>query len=444
MSKAWPKVRLAAVLSRVKNEVTVKDEQIYSRLTIRMNGKGIVLRDRVNGHEIGTKKQFLARVGQLVLSKIDARNGAFGLLAPECNNAIITGNFWAFDFNKEKLVPSYFDYLTKTPLFVDFCIRASEGTTNRRYLQEGLFLAQEIFLPPLAEQERIVARIKNLINQINEAKALSQESRNGTTALFPRLLSEMLLGASEIANVTVKKSATALLHENAKRYAASMSKNNNAHPGQPVILPEGPSPLPKNWAWTTLGSILSVLVDCVNDTPKFAQENTGLLGLKSTNIRPYKLDLSRKWFVTPNDFSSWNRRETPRPGDIILTREAPMGLSCKLPEGVQACLTQRLMLLRADDRVVMPDLVLHFLNSSLFLQQVEEQCRGLTTPHIRVQDTPKFVFPLPPLEVQHELVKKLEKLQGEIESLKSVQRDVWEEMEATVPAILDRAFKGEL
>ena len=84
------------------------------------------------------------------LKKIDARNGAFGLLADECDNAIITGNFWAFDADHARLSSAFFDYLTKTPLFVEFSVRASEGTTNRRYLQEGKFLAQEIPLPPLA------------------------------------------------------------------------------------------------------------------------------------------------------------------------------------------------------------------------------------------------------------------------------------------------------
>ena len=115
MRKAWPTVRLGDVLKRVKDDVIVEDEEIYTRLTIRMNGKGIVPRDQVSGREIGTKRQFIARAGQLVLSKIDARNGAFGILLPNCDKAIITGNFWAFDADKDRLFTPFFDYLTKTP-----------------------------------------------------------------------------------------------------------------------------------------------------------------------------------------------------------------------------------------------------------------------------------------------------------------------------------------
>lgn len=152
-----------------------------------MNGKGIVLRDRVLGNTIGTKRQFVARVGQLVLSKIDARNGAFGVLPDKCDNAIITGNFWAYEINSARVSTPFLECLTRTAMFLDFCIRASEGTTNRQYLQEAKFLAQEIPLPPLPKQQRIVARIEQLAGKIEAAQELRKQQEQE--------MSHMLLGA---------------------------------------------------------------------------------------------------------------------------------------------------------------------------------------------------------------------------------------------------------
>jgi type I restriction enzyme, S subunit len=183
MSPEWPRVALGTVLTRRKDEITVQELDTYDRLTIRMNGGGIRLRDRLPGSEIGTKNQFLVRKEQLLLSKIDARNGAFGIVPDECDGAIITGNFWAFDIDHKRLDPRFFDYLTKTRLFIDFCIRGSEGTTNRLYLQEPLFLAQLISLPPLAEQRRIVARIEELAAKIAEARGLRREAVEEAEAL---------------------------------------------------------------------------------------------------------------------------------------------------------------------------------------------------------------------------------------------------------------------
>lgn len=238
--------------------------------------------------------------------------------------------------------------------------------------------------------------------------------------------------------------AAKLLEISAADHAGAVAPHNNAHPSKPVTLDHGPFELPRGWVWTTIGSVLTHLVDCVNDTPNFAESDTGLVGLKSTNVRPYRLDLRRRWFMKQEDFASWNRREEPREGDIVLTREAPMGYACVIPSGVKVCLTQRLMLLRANLRTIDRSWLRHYLNSPLFHGQVEDRCRGLTTPHIRVQDVPKFAFPLAPLEEPRRIVGRLGELQGHLDGLKQLQTDTAAELSSLMPAILDRAFKGEL
>ncbi len=169
--KSWRRLKIGDVLGRVKDDVQVDDLVTYSRITIRMAGKGVALRDRVIGSEIGTKRQFIARTGQFVLSKIDARNGAFGVLPEECDNAIVTGNFWVFDVDHTRLDSRFFNYLSKSPDFVAACVAASDGTTNRRYLQEDAFLQMEVPVPELTEQQAIVRRLDTLadkVRQVNE------------------------------------------------------------------------------------------------------------------------------------------------------------------------------------------------------------------------------------------------------------------------------------
>ncbi len=104
MKQAWPLVRLGDVLLRHKDGLDIEEDEEYTRLTIRMNGQGVGIRDKVCGREIGTKRQFRVKAGQFLLSKIDARNGAFGLVPNDCDNAIVTGNFWAFDISTDRVV----------------------------------------------------------------------------------------------------------------------------------------------------------------------------------------------------------------------------------------------------------------------------------------------------------------------------------------------------
>jgi len=185
MSKnRWPMVPLGELLQRRKEATGIVDDQTYKRVTIRLKGRGIVVRDELPGSEIGTKKQFLIKSGQFLLSKIDAMNGAFGVVDPSCDGAIITGNFWTFDVNQERLVAKYFYYVTRTPSFVDFCVRSSSGTTNRRYLQEPKFLAEQISLPPLEEQQRLVKMIDALVAKIDEAGELVNQCDHVSDSLL--------------------------------------------------------------------------------------------------------------------------------------------------------------------------------------------------------------------------------------------------------------------
>ena len=67
MRQKWPLVRLGDVLLRRKDGLDVEDDKEYTRLTIRMNGQGIDVRDRTYGREIGTKRQFKVKAGQFLL-----------------------------------------------------------------------------------------------------------------------------------------------------------------------------------------------------------------------------------------------------------------------------------------------------------------------------------------------------------------------------------------
>ncbi|BAC93031.1 type I restriction-modification enzyme, specificity subunit [Vibrio vulnificus YJ016] len=186
---------LRDVLIRQKEAITVEDDAEYKRITIKMNGNGVLLRDEVIGDAIGTKRQFLVSSDQFVLSKIDARNGAFGIVPKSCDGAIITGNFWAFDVNSELADVKYLDFMSKTPEFKDFCIVASEGTTNRKYLDENKFLDKRILLPELAEQKKVVAKILKFKNKIELARKIRNEILSDLYVLLNSTFHKLIEGA---------------------------------------------------------------------------------------------------------------------------------------------------------------------------------------------------------------------------------------------------------
>ena len=155
-SKAYPMMRIGEFLKRNKTAVAIEDDKTYKRATIKVRNGGIFLRDEEKGRNIGTKNQFLISKGQFLLSKIDARNGAFGVVPDVLDGGIITGNFWTFDVDYSIVNPHYLTLLTTTQAFVSFCEQASNGTTNRHYLQEPLFLNIKVPVPSLEEQNKLL------------------------------------------------------------------------------------------------------------------------------------------------------------------------------------------------------------------------------------------------------------------------------------------------
>jgi len=167
--------KIGNLLFRNKTAVKIADNISYKRATIKMNAKGILLRDCVVGNKIGTKNQFLIKSNQFLISKIDARNGAFGIVPEILNDGIITGNFWTFDVNIEKINLFYLTLLSGSKPFQDLCQSASVGTTNRNYLQEKLFLDFKIPLPPLATQQELVKIYQDKINDAENKEKQADE-----------------------------------------------------------------------------------------------------------------------------------------------------------------------------------------------------------------------------------------------------------------------------
>lgn len=177
-SNQFELAKIRHFLKRNKTQVSIKDEILYKRPTIKINGQGIFLRDEKQGKDIGTKNQFRIRKGQFLLSKIDARNGAFGVVPKELDNGIITGNFWTFDVDYEKINPYFLTLVTKTKKFQNLSQSASVGTTNRNYLQEEEFLNFQIPLPNLDEQEAIVSAYQSKIEEAQQLETQAQQLEN--------------------------------------------------------------------------------------------------------------------------------------------------------------------------------------------------------------------------------------------------------------------------
>lgn len=191
MKTPWPEMLIGEFLLPVRESITIRDDQGYIQITVSVHGRGVRLRQAVMGTAIKTKNQYVARAGRFIYSRIDARNGAIGIVPKDLDGAVVTGDFPTFDFDRGKVEPYFFEYMTKTASFEETCRIPSRGVTNRKRLKEPEFLAIRVPLPPLPEQRRIVAKIDQIAARVEEAKRLAEQIDKEQTALLLRRIEEL-------------------------------------------------------------------------------------------------------------------------------------------------------------------------------------------------------------------------------------------------------------
>lgn len=164
----------------------------------------------------------------------------------------------------------------------------------------------------------------------------------------------------------------------------------------------------------SLKAICSLIVDCPHSTPVWT--DTGYVVLRNQNIKNGKLDQSSPSFTDEDNFRLRNRRAKPSAGDIVITREAPMGDVCMIPDGLECCLGQRQVLLRANPDFVSPRFLLYALQSDNVQHQIAwNEGTGSTVSNLRIPVLEALQIPLPPLTEQHTIAHILGTLDDKIE-----------------------------
>lgn len=188
LQKEFENIPIGNILIPHDEMVSLNPDENYKQVTVKMEHKGVLLRGMLKGTEIGSK-QFLASKGDFIISKIDARSGAMGMIPAELEGAIVTNDFPLYSLSEE-VNAKYFYYFSNTFYFDDACKKASEGTTNRRRLKMDRFENILMPLPPIEEQNRIVS----LLDKLNEIKTHHTQTEKELTQLLPSLLDKAFRG----------------------------------------------------------------------------------------------------------------------------------------------------------------------------------------------------------------------------------------------------------
>lgn len=183
----------------------------------------------------------------------------------------------------------------------------------------------------------------------------------------------------------------------------------------------------------SLASLCLLVVDCPHATPEWTA--SGVVVLRNQNIKGGRLDLTTPSFTDEAHYLGRIRRAAPQEGDLVITREAPMGEVCQIPAGLKCCLGQRQVLLRPDPEKVDSRFLLYALQSPYLQHQIGwNEGTGSTVSNLRIPVLEALKVPTPSVAIQREVASVLGALDDRITLLR--------ETNATLETIAQALFKS--
>lgn len=399
-TKKYPMARIGSFLVRRKEAIDIQDGIIYKRVTVSTKGGNITIRDQKDGKMIGTKKQFVIHEGQFLLSKIDARNGAYGVVPAIAEGAIITGNFWTYDVDYEIINPQFLTLVTKTQQFLDFAEKSSNGTTNRHYLQENAFLNQQIPLPSIDEQEKILEKYYALIDK---AHICEQEVKEKEKKLLHHWLETLGIDISlneKVASDSLSFTNLSSLYQWGVDFIVKQKRQ------------KGFSRYYKCCRIMDLCKIGS------GGTPSRGHREyyKGNIPWVKTGELDNNILSDTEEKITPEAMSNSSAKLYPKGCIIIAMYGATIGKTAKL--GIEATTNQACAVLHDfDDALINVDYLWYYLQTQT--NKFKELAYGGAQPNINAGIVSEYLVPLPTLDIQESIVKHTQQIKAEIIKLSS-------------------------
>ena len=161
--------------------------------------------------------------------------------------------------------------------------------------------------------------------------------------------------------------------------------------------------IPEDWKVVTADQICELVVDCKNRTPPVI-EGGDFAVVRTPNVRHGKFVREDLRFTDKYSFVEWTARAVPQIGDILITREAPLGEVCLVPENLQVCLGQRMMLYRPDFKKLDSSFLLYVLMAPAVQNCLQKKIGGSTVGHAKVDDIRNLAVPIPPTKAEQEAI----------------------------------------
>lgn len=314
-------------------------------------------------------------------------------------DCVVDNNVMALKFNYNVLF-KYGYYFFQTVTLIDLSAGNAVPSIRKSVVEELDFP-----LPPLAEQNRIVAKLDTLFTQLETIKA--------SMAKIPVLL-------KEFRQQVLTQAVTGKLTEEWRK-------------GKELV----------EWNNVLLNDICSSITDGDHQAPPQVNEGIPFLVISNVSKGYFEFDKVSR-FVPKEYYNSLKDTRKPRKGDVLYTVTGSYGIPLLVDFNKEFCFQRHIAILRPDVNKVSSNFLKIILQSDLILHQSHNVATGTAQLTVPLGGIKKFEIDLPILNEQQEIVSRVESLFVKADAIEQQYQLVKEKIDNLPQALLHKAFKGEL
>lgn len=370
-----------------------RDLSVTKLLGVSISKKFIPSIANIVGTDLSNYK--IVRTGQFAYGPVTSRNGEKVSIAYlNEDDCIISSSYTVFEVEKkEELDPEYLMLWFSRPEFGRYARYKSHGSVREIFDWDELCMV-ELPMPDIEKQRKIVKAYKTITDRIALKQKINDNLRATAETEFFRLI----------------------------RYPQIQEV-----PSQDTEIGVYPS----DWILTTLGQVLSTIIDRRGLTPtKLGGEWSpdGIIAISAKSVKNHELinlDIANR--VDRELYERWMPQKL-QPHDILMTSEAPLGEFYFIADFSEYCLSQRLFAMRANTEIVEPTVLYFQLTDSIGKHQIDIRKTGTTVTGIRQSELVQVPVILPPKQVQQSFARfcnpimlSIERNSAEIRALSKVK-----------------------
>lgn len=391
---------LSKYLVRSKNAIEIKDDVLYKQITIHQYGEGVSLRCEKYGKEIGTKRQFVAKKGQFIISRIDARNGSFGIVSDFLDGAVVTNDFWLFDIKNAD--PQFLMLLLSSQKINSFWQAKSNGTTNRQRVDFEDFIKSNLPIPPLEEQKKIIQQYNKALTQAEELEKQAEKEEFEIQSYLGKKLD------LNVDNARMRNNLNFVNFKNLTRWDCQFHSERTQVSSKYEI--RNVADFIDYFMKQSDGTSLRI------ESSKFPEQKFLFIGME--NIVKDSGTLVKNHFVFGHEIKSQTVR-VPKNYFIYGKLRPYLNKYWQNTENLENIICSSEFFVFKIKRNI-NNLYFKYLISSNFIQkQIENKVSGARMPRLNEDDFIQLKIPLPPLEVQNEIVNHINQIKSQTKELRS-------------------------